>query len=88
MGSQKAAPTLDDFLQWQDSPVTQWVMRALAAASREQKAEWLRLSWEAKQSDPLALCELTTRADAYAAMAETGYARWCEINGDEPRKEA
>lgn len=88
MVQQKQAPTQDDFLQWRDNPVTQWVMKALSVAAQEQKADWMRRSWDSNKPDPLILCELTTRADAYMAMAETEYPRWCEINGDEPRKDA
>ena len=88
MVQQKQAPTQDDFLQWRDNPVTQWVMQALQLGSEAQKAEWMRRSWGSKQADPLVLCELTTRADAYRVLFEADYIDWCETNGDEPRKDA
>jgi hypothetical protein len=38
------------------------------------------------QADPLLLMELTTRADAYAALDETTYEQWCEANGRRARR--
>lgn len=45
------------------------------------------MSWEGNSPDPLALAELRSRADAYAAIHETTYERWCEVAGIEPEKE-
>ncbi len=77
-------PTLDEFQAWRDSPVSQWVFQAISTAAEAQKSEWLRRSWLANNPDPLALCELRTRADAYTALEETAYEGWCVINGQEP----
>lgn len=79
------APTSEEFLQWRDHPVTKWAFRAVQAAAEAQKAGWLTQSWEANNPDPLVLCELRTRADAYLALYETPYEMWCELNGQEPR---
>ena len=79
------SPTMEEFQTWKDSPVTQWVTKALALASQKNKDSWIKESWEGKNPDPMLLCELSTRADAYSAIAETAYERWCEFNGDDPR---
>lgn len=67
--------------------MTQWVFRAVSRAAELQKDEWLRLSWGQGEADPLLLCELRTRADAYLGLRETGYERWCELNGEDPATE-
>lgn len=75
--------TRDDFEAWAESPVTQWVFRAVRNAAQLQKEDWDRRSWENGEADPLALVELRARADAYSAIAETPYERMCELNGEE-----
>lgn len=52
--------------------------------SEAQKSEWLARSWQGGEADPLTLCELRTRADAYLAIEETAYERWCELHGVDP----
>lgn len=81
-----AAPTREEFQAWAQNPVSQWVFRGARAASEAQKAHWNELSWESGKADPLELCELRTRSDAYLALVETGYEDWCSIQGDEPKE--
>jgi hypothetical protein len=68
--------TEDDFLAWQDHPVSRWVFAAVERAAEAQKAEWERQSWEAGDVSPLVLMELRTRADAYRALFETTFDQW------------
>lgn len=79
------SPTKDEFLLWQDHPVTRWVIKAVKAHAEAQKSAWLDASWDKGEANPLLLCELRTRSDAYAALHEATYLSWCELNGDEPR---
>lgn len=64
--------------------MTQWVLEVLRESANSHKAEWDRVSWEGGKSDPLLLCELRTRADAYRAIEETAYEGWCERAGVDP----
>lgn len=64
--------------------MTKWVQQACRLASDAQKAEWDGQSWGGGNCDPLLLKELSTRADAYNALAETSYEGWCEVLGQEP----
>jgi hypothetical protein len=72
--------TEDDFLAWRDHPVTKWIFKAVEAGAEEQKAEWIRASWEGATANPLLLVELRTRADSYRALIETSFMRWSEMN--------
>jgi hypothetical protein len=74
--------TREDFESWVENPATQWVFRAVLNASRLQKEEWERASWDEGKADQLLLTELRTRADAYLGIAETPYERFCELNGE------
>lgn len=78
------APTLDEFRQWRDNPVTKWAFRAVQEAASKNREAWISASWEAGKSDPALLSELRTRADAYAALENTTYEEWCAINRQEP----
>lgn len=80
-------PTKDEFLLWQDNPITRWVVQAVKAHSQMQKDAWLSASWSKGECDSLLLTELRTRSDAYAALHETTYEGWCELHGVDPRTE-
>lgn len=85
-------PSRDDFARWRDDHVTKWVLAALEADARAQKATWDDASWNRAAWDPNGvsrdlLIELRTRADAYRAMAELNYEGVCEALGDKPRDE-
>ena len=64
------------------------VVAAFLGIAAEQQAEWARRSWDGGECDPLLLCELRTRADAYRAIAETSYEGFCEQLGLEPAPES
>jgi hypothetical protein len=76
-------PTAEEFARWRDDGVTQWVMRAVQTAAEQNKAAWMKASWENGAASPALLQELRTRADAYLALAESPYETWAEWNGDE-----
>ena len=79
--------TRDDFLTWRENPVTKWVFQALETAAAETKTAWVEASWHHKVSSPELLLELKTREDAYRALIDTTYERFCEIFGEEPTEE-
>ncbi len=64
---------LEDWEQWRNHPVTEWVLAALNKSAEAQRRAWLDASWEAGNPDPMLLKELTTRADAYRAMSEVTF---------------
>lgn len=79
------APSRDEFARWRDDPVTRWVLKAHAQLAEDNKAEWVRISWDNGSPNAGALRELKVRADAYEAITQSNYEAYCETNGDEPR---
>lgn len=79
-------PSRDEFARWLDDAVTRYVMRAHTAMSETNKAEWLRVSWDAGHANAALLSELRTRADAYRAIVEMTYEAVCDANGDAPNE--
>lgn len=72
--------TPDEFQDWRDHPITQWVFKAIEHGAEAQRQGWLDASWEDNRADPLLLCELRTRADAYRAIIDTSFERWSELH--------
>ncbi len=79
-----SCPSAEEFDRWRDDRVTQWVFASLAMTADENKADWLRRSWEGGDANPMVLTELKTRADAYRAIIDAPYLAHCETLGDEP----
>lgn len=71
--AKKAIPTEEEFLAWRDDPVTQFMRDAFLAMAEQQRAEWMRCTWETGNCDTYTLGELRTRSDAYKAIAEADY---------------
>lgn len=63
----------DDFNQWLDHPVTEWVFARLRDKSEECKQSWLARSWGQGQNDPLLLADLRARAEAWTDIADMKY---------------
>ena len=78
-------PLREEFLAWQEHPVSRWVFRALEAASEAQKSGWMQASWDQQEPNPVLLAELRSRSDALRGLFETEYDRWCELNGQDPK---
>ena len=78
------------FQTWLEHPVTQWIFRALSAQAEAQRQAWVEASWgptlsgDPGQAPPELLLELKTRADAFEAMRETNYERYCQVLGQSP----
>lgn len=77
MAKRKAPPqlTAEDFAAWREDPTTLAILDLLASFADAQKAAWDDHSWDSGKADPLMLCELRTRADAYRAMGEMTFER-------------
>lgn len=73
----------DDFEAWLKDPVTVWVMRAVERAQKQEKAEWVRQSWEAGVADQSSLLELKTRADALGDLIDNTFEDWENWNSDD-----
>lgn len=80
----KAPVSAEDLETWLDQPVTRWILQALRTSAEEQKQAWVNHSWDSQTADPQLLKELATRADAYLAVEQTDYLKWCEIHGHDP----
>lgn len=79
-----AHPSAEDFEQWLDNPVTRWVFEGCRIGAELNRQAWINASWDNGKSDPLELAELKSRADAYLALPDTPFERWCEIiDGDD-----
>jgi hypothetical protein len=77
----------EDFARWKEDPVTRAVVRAHRKTADDNRDAWVKHSWDNGHANPLTLLELRTRADAYMAIAEIGYADVCGAIGAEPREE-
>lgn len=76
--------TRDEFELWRAHPVTKWVMRALENAREQERAEWMRISWEAAPADghtsPTALIELRTRFDTMGEVTGYTFEEWSNMH--------
>lgn len=75
----RLVPTAEEFSAWAQHPVTRWVAAKYEHMARAQQDEWMKASWLGGKIEPLALCELRTRADAYMAFLETGWSDYAVI---------
>lgn len=74
--------TPEEFDNWREDPVTQWVMEACEQAASQNLLGWIEASWEGGSADQSLLVELRTRADAYRALAETNWEGWAKTHGE------
>jgi len=72
----------DEFELWLKDPVTLWIMRAIANAQLQEKAEWDRISWGNGEADQGKLTVLRTRADALGELCDNDYETWSLWNGE------
>lgn len=75
--------TAEEFDAWLNEPVTEFVMTAALKAAEANRQAWLNASWSTGVANPQLLTELRTRADAYRALAETGFAGWASVHEEE-----
>jgi len=67
---------LEDFDAWRREPATKFIFAAIRKAVEQEKAEWLRLSWEGGDADQHNLTVLKTRADALLELVDNDYDTW------------
>lgn len=60
----------DDFEQWRDHIVTEYVFKALAKLGEQSKQRWIDLSWGGGNPDPLMLADLRARAEVVKDLCE------------------
>lgn len=78
--------TREEFEAWTESPATRWVFEAVKKAAQLQKEHWLSESWDGEVADQRELDRCKVRADAYLALVETPYERFCMMLGVEPKE--
>lgn len=66
----------DEFETWLKEPVTQYIFKAVRKAAEQEKAEWLRQSWEGGEANPVSLCELRSRAMALTELCDNDFETW------------
>lgn len=74
----------EDFDGWLRDPVTRWIMAGVRNAAEQDKAEWVRDSWESGNASPERLLELRTRASALTELVDNEFETWQVWNGEEP----
>lgn len=62
--------TKEDFETWRDNPVTEEVFRAFDRLAERAKAEWLSMSWDKGQCDPVVRADLKARAEVVQDFRE------------------
>ena len=63
----------DDFEAWLANPVTEEVLRHVAAIAEQAKEEWVRVSWGSGNPDPLLLADLRAKAQIAGDLANFTY---------------
>jgi len=72
-------PSREDFAEWMQMPVTEWIFGLIARFSARQKELWSEQAWDGNL-DPVLLAEARTRADSYASLSESTYEDWLAID--------
>lgn len=70
----------DEFKEWLDHPVTEWVFAAVRKHAEAQQEAVGRIMWETGEANQRLLDEARLRADCYNALPETTYEDWSELN--------
>jgi len=76
-------PDEEQFKEWLQQPVTEWVFAACLKHADACKAIWANQVWESGESDPQALLEARVRADCYRALPESLFQDWKAIDDTE-----
>lgn len=69
----------EEFADWQQHPVTEFVLKQMKAWAEVQQSEWAAIAWQKGEIDPLLLCEARTRADCYNEIPDSSLADWLAI---------
>lgn len=69
----------EEFAEWRQHPVTEYVFDMMRKWADRQKAEWADLAWTNGEIDPLLLKEAQVRADCYRELPESSIEDWQAI---------
>lgn len=69
----------EEFADWQQHPVTEYVVGLMRRWAERQQAEWGAQAWDAENIDPLFLKEAKTRADCYRTIPDSTLEDWQSI---------
>ena len=69
----------EEFAEWRQHPVTEYVFSLMSGWAEQQKAEWAELAWTGNEVDPLLLREARTRADCYRELPNSSLEDWQAI---------
>lgn len=76
-------PSAEQFSEWMQHPVTEWVFAACLKHAGALKGVWAGQVWESGEINPQALLEARVRADCYRALPESSFEDWKAIDDTE-----
>jgi len=76
-------PDADQFKDWLEHPVTEWVLELCQKHAEAMQAKWAALAWESGELNPQAFLEARVRADCYRDLAAGSFDDWKAIDDTE-----
>jgi hypothetical protein len=73
------SPEPEDYKDWLEHPVTEWVMAQMLGWAKLQKQRWADIAWDAEEVDPMLLREAQVRADCYESIPASPLEDWLSI---------
>ena len=71
----------EEFAEWRELPVTQYVLGLMERWAERQKQEWAEMAWSEGNTDPMVLREAQVRADCYRELPASTLEDWQAIEG-------
>ena len=69
----------EEWAEWQQNPVTEYVLGLMRGWAERQKAAWADMAWREGDIDPLLLREAQVRADCYRELPDSSLEDWQAI---------
>lgn len=76
-------PDAEQFKEWLQMPVTEWVLQACLKHSEAMRDLWAAKVWETGEYSPEGLLEARVRADCYRDLAASSFEDWKAIDDTE-----
>lgn len=76
-------PDEEQFKEWLQQPVTEWVMAMCSKHAEAMRAIWAQKAWESGELLPDVFMEARVRADCYRDLATSSFADWKAIDDTE-----
>ena len=73
----------EEYAEWRQNPVTEWVVAAMEKQAAGIKAKWAEAAWSASEVDERTLIDAQARADCYRAIPDSEYDDWRAIYDSE-----